>query len=178
MTANAESCIEESKRTTLLPLNPVILNEVVLSLFWVDNFDLTTDTQYGGGALNITTLMAFQEGQAQDSQNVNVSVPRKASRRLSSEDPSMKVTRRVDQQMVPPTTNMYIVPEKFNFDDTKFMTSYIMWIYARRENSFDQIVPIFSGFQTKIRTATGLPIRKTVATYLPPINSKVLTHFL
>ena len=47
-------------------------NEVVLIHFWADNFDTTTDQQYGGGAINITHLMAFQEGISQTSSNWDV----------------------------------------------------------------------------------------------------------
>ena len=68
---------------------------------------------------------------------------------------------------------MEIVPEQFAFDDKKFMTFYFAWIIARRDNSSDQVIPIFSGFMTNARKTTDLVVMKTVETYLPPINSKV-----
>ena len=49
LTGIAESAIEKSKLSSLLPLSPQTPNEVALTFFWVDNFDLKTDTQYGGG---------------------------------------------------------------------------------------------------------------------------------
>ena len=34
---------------------------MILTVFWVDNFDINVEAQCGGGAVNITHLMAFQE---------------------------------------------------------------------------------------------------------------------
>ena len=172
LTANAESCLEKSKLTSLLPLHPSRACEIVLSHFWVDNFDLATDKQYGGGEINITTLMAFQEGRTLEAHNFHIHVPRKASRRISSEDPD-PIPKNVDNQILPPTCSMEIVPEQFIFDDRKFMTFYFAWIIARRDSSSDQVIPIFSGFMTNARKTTDPVVIKTVETYLPPINSKV-----
>ena len=58
LTANAESAIEKSRLSSLLPLSPTAADEIVLTHFWVNNFDLMAVTQYGGGAINITTLLA------------------------------------------------------------------------------------------------------------------------
>ena len=85
LTAYAKSNIEKSKSSSLLPLQPSNLNEIVLSYFCFDNFDLETDKQYGGGAINITTMMAFQEGRTQSSNNTYFHLPRKKSRRISSD---------------------------------------------------------------------------------------------
>jgi hypothetical protein len=71
-TANAESCLEKSRLTSLLPLHPSRADEIVLSHFWVDNFGLATDKQYGGGEINITTLMAFQEGRTLEAHNFHI----------------------------------------------------------------------------------------------------------
>lgn len=172
LTANAESCLEKSRLTSLLPLHPSRAGEIVLSHFWVDNFDLATDKQYGGGEINITTLMAFQEGRTLEARDVHIHVPRKASRRISSEDPA-PILKKVDNKIQPPTCSMEIVPEQFVFDDRKFMTLYFAWIIARRDSSSDQVIPIFSGFMTNARKAIDPVAMKTVETYLPPINSKV-----
>ena len=76
---------------------------------WVDNFDLETSKQYGGGAINITTLMAFQEGTSQAS-NFHVRVPRKVSRRISNEE-QLPNAKTVDKQIEPPTRNMENHPD-------------------------------------------------------------------
>jgi hypothetical protein len=150
-------------------LHPSRAGEIVLSHFWVDNFDLATDKQYGGGEINITTLMAFQEGRTLEAHNFHIHVPRNASRRISSEDPD-PIPKKVDIQILPPTCSMEIVPEQFIFDDRKFMTFYFAWIIARGDSSSDQVIPIFSGFMTNARKTTDPVVIKTVETYLPPIN--------
>ena len=86
LTANAKSCLEKSRLSLLLPLHPSSAGKIVLSHFWVDNFDLATNKQYGGGEINITTLMAFQEGRTLED---HVHVPRKASCKISNEDPAL-----------------------------------------------------------------------------------------
>ena len=172
LTANAESCLEKSKLTSLLPLRPSTADEIVLTYFWVDNFDLATNKQYGGGEINITTLMAFQEGRTAQTHTVHLHVPRKASRRISNEDLA-QTQKQVDNQIQPPTCSIEIVPENFVFDINKFVTLYFAWIIARKDNSYSQVIPIFSGFMTNVRKKTNPLVRKTVETYLPPINSKV-----
>ena len=44
-----------------LTLKPKMDDDVVLTYFWVDNFDINVDTPTGGGAMNSTHLLAFQE---------------------------------------------------------------------------------------------------------------------
>jgi len=102
LTANAESAIAKSKISTLLPLAPATPDEVVLTHFWVDNFDLLTDTQYGDGSINITNLMAFQEGRIEKSRSFHIPVPRKATRQLSNEEPQV-VIKKFDPHVQPPS---------------------------------------------------------------------------
>ena len=40
------------------PINDI---DTVLKKFWVDNFDINVEKQTGGGAVNITHLVIFQE---------------------------------------------------------------------------------------------------------------------
>ena len=47
--------------TSVLPLQPKSDEETVLTVFWADNFDKNVDKETGGGAINMTTIMAFQE---------------------------------------------------------------------------------------------------------------------
>ena len=45
----------------MLPLKSTTENDFVLTVFWADNFDMNVEVQCGGGAINITHLMAFQQ---------------------------------------------------------------------------------------------------------------------
>ena len=50
-----------ANESSSLPLRPVTESDFVLSVFWVDNFDVKIDSQKGNGMVNMTTMMAFQE---------------------------------------------------------------------------------------------------------------------
>ena len=48
---------------------------------------------------------------------------------------------------------------------------FVLWLYTRKCNSFNQTVAIFKGWALKQKPEN--PIKKTIETYLPPITSKV-----
>ena len=52
---------ELAKQSSMLPLKSTTENDFVLTVFWADNFDMNLEAQCGGGAINITHLMALQE---------------------------------------------------------------------------------------------------------------------
>ena len=45
----------------MLPLKSTTENDFILTVFWANNFDINVEARCGGGAINITHLMAFQE---------------------------------------------------------------------------------------------------------------------
>ena len=60
-TAQAECALEAVKRSNVLKLKPSADKEAVFTHFSVDNFDLKIERMAGGGSINTTHLMAFQE---------------------------------------------------------------------------------------------------------------------
>ena len=170
LTANAESAIQKSKMTSLLPILPEGPLEIVRTFFWVDNFDLLTDARYGGGSINITTMMAFQEGKVQNNR-LHIPVPRKADRQLSNEEHQILEGNFNPQVALPEIIN--VKSAQFCFNDKEYLTIYFIWIIARRENVVNQTIPTLSGYQLQKRLSNGEEIQKTNETYLPPINSKV-----
>ena len=59
----------------------------VFTHYWVDNFDVTVDRINGGGSVNTTHLVAYQERGSDHSVNdVHLPVPRKKVRKLFIED--------------------------------------------------------------------------------------------
>ena len=60
-TAQALKSQKLSEMSTSVTLKPKMDNDVVLTNFWVDNFDINVDTPTAGGAINSTHLLAFQE---------------------------------------------------------------------------------------------------------------------
>ena len=121
--------------------------------------------------IDVTTMMAFQEGKTQSSNNPHFHVRRKKSRRISS-DKNLPLLKRVDKQIEPPRRIITSVQQQ-HFDEKKLMALYYAWIIARFNTSFEPITPIFSGFMTNLCKTTELVLRKTVETYLLPINSKL-----
>ena len=59
--AQAQKAQELAKKSSMLPLKPITALDYVLTVFWADNFDMNVEAQCGGGAINITHMMAFQE---------------------------------------------------------------------------------------------------------------------
>ena len=53
--------IINSREHSILPIIPASDTNSVSNVFWVDNCDKNLDTERGGGAINISTMMAFQE---------------------------------------------------------------------------------------------------------------------
>lgn len=169
LTAQANAMQEKFNSPNYLPVVPQN-NEVVLIHFWADNFDTTTDQQYGGGAINITHLMAFQEGISQTSSNWDV-VKRPKKIKLNIE-PEKDCCLFLNNHASPPISYQEQQNE-INFDRDQFKLSSLVWVFLRKQNSFNQTVPSFSAFLMQKRLYYTETINKTIETYLPPINSKV-----
>ena len=144
-TAQAECALKASKRTNILELKPTLNNQTVFTHFWVDNFDLKVDRIGGGGSINTTNLMAFQENQPHCTQSTNsIAVRGRKSRVLFYEDLAIE-TKLVDVHKEPekfPHSNLSCSTEK----ETLLQNLHAMWIYIRKHNNFNQIVPVFKGW--------------------------------
>ena len=116
-------------------------------------------------------MVAFEEGRTQSSNNTYFYVPRKKSRRIRS-DKNFLSLKRVGKPIEPRRRIITSVQQQ-HFDEKKLMALYNSWIIAHYNTSFDPIIPIFSAFMTNLNKTAELVLRKTVKTYLPPINSKV-----
>ena len=56
-----QDTLSNSFLNSILPLKPASLTDKVLTIFWAENFNKALDKDIGGGAIDITTMMAFQE---------------------------------------------------------------------------------------------------------------------
>ena len=157
LTAYAESNTEKSESSSLLPLQPSNPDEIILSYFWVDNFDLEKDKQYGGGAINITTMMVFQEGRIQSSTNTHFHAPQMKSHRISS-NKNLAHLKRVDKQTEPPRRTITSVQQQ-HFNEKKLMALHYVWIISCYNTSFHPIILICSGFMTNLCKITELVLR-------------------
>ena len=170
-TAQAESMLKTSKEGLFLPVKPKSPLDNVFTHYWVDNFDVTIDRINGGGSINTTHLVAYQEhcpGQTTNETHALISpVPKKKSRKLFIDDVAVQV-KPVSKTAEPKKlqSNCEIVEVEL-----KYQNKFTLWLYTRKCNSFCQTVPIFKGWASKEKRENQ--IIKTVETYLPPINSKV-----
>jgi len=128
------------------------------------------DRLSGGGSVNTTHLMAFQELVEGTRRMSKIqSAPRRKSRQLFYEDlnvPYCKIDKNKQPQIQP-------LQHSFN-SDNQFNMNYFIWTYLRHKNSFDQIIPNFKGWMVQVRDSIKTKhLVKTVETFLPPITAKV-----
>ena len=169
-TALAESTIVRSKEKNILPILP-IGDETVLTYFWVDNFYVNVESQKGGGSVHTTHLMAFQESDDGITNNTNrdINLPRSKKRKVSAESETPN-TIFIDKNIEPPKFNKIVMS---NYVPARLSALYLLWLYFRKCNSLDQVVPAFTGWLMKNRRKHSPKLIKTSETYLPPILSKV-----
>ena len=156
-----------------LPLKPASRTETVLTYFWVDTFDMNLDTQAGKGALNSIHLVAIQEeSQNSVAQNNKIFLPKTKRRSLEriAQDPIEIIA---DPKREPPSISDTLTVDG-GLEISRYVSNYMLWIVIRKLNTLDQIVSTFAGWNTHVKkTKLTSPLKKTVMTHLPPINSKV-----
>ena len=137
----------------------------------MENFNIKVD-RIGGGSINTTHLMAFQEHQSHCQSNINtITNPRKKSQVLFYKDVSVEVK----------PVNVYKKPEKIQLRNATcnaekkdyFKNLYTTWIYIRKQNNFNQIYPVLKGWLLSQRAENSETLTKTSETFLPPITIKV-----
>ena len=85
--AQVESSLLAATQTTLLPLVPATPSNTVFTHFWADNFDMNIERMVGGGSVNTTHLMLFQEWSHGATTNTEgIIIPKKKRRKLFYED--------------------------------------------------------------------------------------------
>ena len=60
-TSQAQVSIIEQENNSILPILPTADDDIIITYFWVDNFDKIIESLTGGGAVNSTHMIAFQE---------------------------------------------------------------------------------------------------------------------
>ena len=174
-TAMAEATIARSSNINILPVVPVE-DEVVLTYFWVDNFDANVESQKGGGSIHTTHMMAFQETTDQsplNNTNCGIKIPPSKRRRVAEvHEKEHERVLLIDPNHEPPKFADIIQP---NFDLIRFSSYYFLWLCFRKWNSYDQTISTFSGWYSQVikKRSPNNKLAKTVETYLPPINSKI-----
>ena len=84
--AHAQKAVKlmNDNHISVLPLQQKSDEDSVLTVFWADNFDKNVDKEVGGGAINMTTIMAFQENSdGAVSADRKISVPKNRTRKVT-----------------------------------------------------------------------------------------------
>ena len=112
----------EGANTSVLPMKPKNSNDTVLTFFWADNFDKIVDKDTGGGAVNMTTIMAFQEisiGSVKSEENLSVE---KSKSRVIEIDFSQSDVHFNDKQE--PSETFALNKSSTNNEKLKFLSRY------------------------------------------------------
>ena len=129
-TAQALKAQVLANNSSALPVKPTSLSDTVLTYFWVDNFDMNVETQAGGGAINITHLVAFQEASERSSVlKDEVNFPRTKKRKIDLQNEPTKALL-IDAKKEPPLIQT-IQNVTSHFDTTAFSPSYFIWLFLR-----------------------------------------------
>ena len=174
-TAQAESSLLAATQTTLLPLVPATPSNTVFTHFWADNFDMNIERMVGGGSINTTHLMAFQEWSHGATTNTEgIIFPKKKNRKLFNEDIAIQA-KPVDKKREPTAVSANSMSQVTQSNDAEnlFNSCFFLWTFIRKQHAFDQIVRIFRGWMTQIRNVRQNTTQKTTDTFLAPITSKV-----
>ena len=86
-TGLVQSAQLQATQSSILPVKPSSEGETVITVFWLDNFDMNVESAAGGGAINTTHMVAFQEETEHTSLlYTHTNVERTKSRRLKIEN--------------------------------------------------------------------------------------------
>ena len=82
-TSQAQVSLIEQENNSILPILPTADDDIIITYFWVDNFDKIIESMTGGGAVNSTHMIAFQEKSNSSLLNKNkVTLERNCLRKL------------------------------------------------------------------------------------------------
>ena len=158
-----------SRNDNLLPIVPHE-SETVYTHYWVDNFNIIVEKTAGGGAISTTHLVAYQKQSSNsERRKVIIDIPRKKGRKLLYNDVNIDF-KPVDKN-VEPQRNMTVASITFDEILKEFNKLFLLWLYTRKTNNINQIVPIFKDWALK--TKPSIEINQTVEACLPPITLKV-----
>ena len=127
-TGHAKVAQQKSAQGFSLPIQPKE-NQMVLTVFWADNFDIIVENATGGGSVHPTHLVAFQEQTENTSlECIHVSVP-KTSRKINVSEVPLP-TRFVDAKKEPLQFNNLHKPS-FMYDTRSYTTNYLFSVILR-----------------------------------------------
>ena len=92
-----------SLKDSLLPIQPADIDSCVLTLFWVDNFDVKVETQTGATSVNTTHMVAFQENCTNSlKQTLEINIPKSRKRKIQPCKMSPSASAHINSKIHPP----------------------------------------------------------------------------
>ena len=144
-TALAEKALQFSLKDSLLPIQPADIDSYVLTVFWVDNFDVKVETQTGATSVNTTHMVAFQENCTNSlKQTPEINIPRSRKRKIQLFKINPSVSAQISSKVHPPFHNE-AKKEDVGEKEYLILLKHFLWSWFRKCNSFDQIYHVFSG---------------------------------
>ena len=160
--------------TSVLPLQQKSDEETVLTVFWAENFDKNVDKETGGGAMNMATIMAFQESAIGAlGAECKVSVPKTKSRMvtLNFDKHSIVFYDKHESNI----TSFERVENESNGCPCEFSCKFFTWLFLCHCNRFEQIYPNLSEMLLRLwqkQFNKSAMVSKTIETYFPPLTTK------
>ena len=91
----------------MLPIQPVDIDSYVLTVFWVDSFDVKVETQTGATSVNTTHMVAFQENYTNSlKQTPEIKIPRSRKREMQPFKMNPSVSAQINSKVHPPSLNV------------------------------------------------------------------------
>ena len=171
-TAQAEVVQQMARMNFPLPLLPKNDNEKASTKFWWDNFDCKKENL--AGSIHTTHGIAYQEhsqGTKEQHQQIDM---------IPSNRTTVQVIRnQLPSRKINPHTNpsLFINSSQNNSPDIQILAEneLLLWKIARRiHTKSKQSIPRFVGWV--IKSYQEVDTKKTVITYLPPINKPISNY--
>ena len=105
-TALAEKVQQLVLKDSLLPMQPADIDSYVLTVFWVDNFDVKVEAQAGAASVNTTHMAVFQENCTNSlKQTPKINIPRSRKLKIHPFKMNPSVSAQINSKVHPPSLN-------------------------------------------------------------------------
>ena len=166
-TAQVRAAQLKAQTTTISPLKPNGVNDVVVTVFWADNFDCIVETQAVGRAFNSTHLVDFQE----KLYNIVLpTLPMSSNVPTSSDWETDNRTKSMEFRDVKKTVETYLPPIVSRVTDLKTIYKYLKYIQGL---SADANIPFID---ITLNAGAAINAYKVILNY-PGHFANVLLHF-
>ena len=117
----------------------------MLTVFWVDNFDIKVEKQPGSTFINTTLMIAFQErSEINLQENKGTPLPRSQTRKLEDETNKNQDREIFVNSKIEPPISTGEFPDPTEEHIHTILLRCFLWLWIRKENSFDQLSHVFS----------------------------------